>query len=155
MFGLFKKKKKEAIIFEDCNWNKFCDWCVDTGYGDDYFDIIKTDNSELEKVAYYLFWVQSEVNNGGYQQFFSNKEDWKHDKANSLIKKYLPDDLFNNHLRAYNDFKKDNFETAEMVGDKGHELYIADNFFYDNEKRFMEILEDIADKIIDSKSTPQ
>ena len=63
-----------------------------------------------------------------------------------LIKAYLPDDLYQNHMRAFGDFKKDEFETAEMTGENG--LYIADDFFYDNEKRFMDILEEMAEKIV-------
>ena len=133
---------------QDCEWNRFVNWCCDTDRWNDKngYDIANTDHTDYEKAAYYMFWIQSEVNNGGYDQFFSNKDDWQHEKLSVLIKAYLPDDLYQNHMRAFGDFKKDEFETAEMTGENG--LYIADDFFYDNEKRFMAILEEMAEKIV-------
>jgi|GEM_PF-5443331 len=155
MFGFFKKKKKQAQITpaaQECEWNRFVDWCCDTDRWNDKnnYDIANTDHTDYEKAAYYMFWIQSEVNNGGYDQFFSNKDDWQHEKLSEFIKAYLSEDLYKNHMRAFSDFKKDEFETAEMTGENG--LYIADDFFYNNEKRFMDILEEMAEKIVKDRS---
>ncbi|MCL2556616.1 MAG: DMP19 family protein [Firmicutes bacterium] len=151
MFGLFRKKKKKQAKQPavDCSWNRFVDWCCnnDKWNGANNYGAANTDLPNYEKAVYYLFWIQSEVNNGGYQQFFMNKKDWKHDKMHAIIKEYLPTDLYKNHMKAYADFKKDEFETAEMVGEPGYELYAPDKFWYDNEEAFMKILEEMADKL--------
>ena len=72
----------------DNAWDKFVDWWTEC-------DEDEISKNEFLWFAYQTMWLHNEVLNGGYDQFFDNKEDyWNMRKTSKLFKKYLPKDMF-------------------------------------------------------------
>lgn len=99
-------------------YDKFVDWWS------------KCDEEEIKKHtillgAYRVMWLYDEVANGGYSQFFDNKEDWDMEETAKLFKMLLPDDLYSHFVSAWKSYesgkgtesfnKTFNYEKMEQV----------------------------------------
>ena len=130
LFNIFKKKKIE-LTEEQLKWNKMWDlWSEE-----------KADSPFAELMTY-----QSEVNNGGHDQYFTNVEntgDIKKEMA--VLENILPQKLNSNLKKAYKAYlvleDKDDDETAEEI------LEQCDDVFHENEEEINRLLEEYAYKI--------
>lgn len=130
LFDIFKKKKVE-LTEEQLKWNKI--W--------DLWSERKVDSPYAELMTY-----QSEVNNGGHDQYFTNVEntgDLK--KEMSALKQILSLKLKDNLNKAYKAYlvleEKDEDEKAEET------LEQCDDVFYENEEESLHALEEYASTI--------
>lgn len=92
-----------------------------------------------------LMEYDSEVNNGGHEQYFYNVAhcaDLKESVAQCL--NVLPEPLRTNLQRSY-----DAFTSREDICDETYEKLFSecDNVFYDNEQLLLDILEDYANSL--------
>ena len=126
----FLKKKKVKLTKEQCKWNKMWDlWSeekVDSPYGQ-------------------LMTYQSEINNGGHDQYFTNVENIA-DLQNevSVLETILPvihKDNLRKAYKAYLALKEKEDEHSEEI------LEQCDDVFYENEAELNSILEEYAQKI--------
>ncbi len=126
----FLKKKKVMLTEEQCKWNKMWDlWSeekVDSPYGQ-------------------LMTYQSEINNGGHDQYFTNVENTA-DLQNevSVLETILPvihRDNLRKAYKAYLVLKEKEDEHSEEI------LEQCDDVFYENEAELNSILEEYAQKI--------
>ena len=89
---------------------------------------------------------QSEVNNGGHDQYFTNVENTGDlQEELSVLKTILSKKLVNNLQKAYQAYlvlEKGNDETAEAMIGK------CDDVFYESEEEINRILQEYANKII-------
>ena len=130
--GLFSflKKKKVELTEEQLKWNKMWDLWVEG----------KVESPYAEMMTY-----QSEVNNGGHDQYFVNVENTSDlQKEMSALADILPQKLISNLQKAYDaylvlDEKEE--EKAEEV------LEQCDDVFYDNEEELNRLLEEYAAKM--------
>ena len=126
LFAFFKKKQGK-LTEEQQKWNKMWDlWSEE-----------KADSPYAQLMTY-----QSEVNNGGHHQYFSNIENTS-DLQNemSILETILTVKHKNNLRKAYGAYlvleeKED--ECAENI------LEQCDDVFYENEEEINHILEDYA-----------
>ena len=129
LFDFFKKKKVE-LTEEQLKWNKMWDLWVEG----------KVESPYAEMMTY-----QSEVNNGGHDQYFVNVENTSDlQKEMSALADILPQKLISNLQKAYDaylvlDEKEE--EKAEEV------LEQCDDVFYDNEEELNRLLEEYAAKM--------
>lgn len=132
-FNLFKKKKKKELPLteEDKKWNKMWDlWSDD----------------EIESPYNELMTYQSEVNNGGHDQYFLNTSDNSDiEKELNALYEILPEEAKENLKKAYKAYLKleeneDDEEAQEILED-------ADNNFWENEEQITEIIKKRAEKI--------
>ena len=123
----FLKKKKVMLTEEQCKWNKMWDlWSeekVDSPYGQ-------------------LMTYQSEINNGGHDQYFTNVENTA-DLQNevSVLETILPvihRDNLRKAYKAYLVLKEKEDEHSEEI------LEQCDDVFYENEAELNSILEEYA-----------
>jgi len=130
LFDLFKKKKYE-LTEEQLKWNKMRDlWCKG-----------KAASPYAELMTY-----QSEVNNGGHGQYFSNTENiCDLHKEMAALEKILSKKLSENLMEAYISYLisegKDYDEQAEATSIR------CDTVFFENEEEFNLILEEYAKTI--------
>ncbi len=131
LFDLFKKKQDSYPDMEqmriDKLWNMWSDGKVESPYRE-------------------LMNYQSEINNGGHDQYFFNVENTGDLKAElSALRCILPPILKDNLDRAYEAFiaidENDGNEEAEEV------LESCNGVFYENEEAVNLILEAFAEKI--------
>jgi len=126
MFNFFKRKQNEVKTNEEtCNINKL--W--------DLWDDGKIDSPYNELMTY-----QSEINNGGHDQYFTNVVNTGDlEKEMSALEQILSAKLKSNLKKAYKAYlvleEKENDEKAE------ESLENCDDIFYDNEKEINAILE--------------
>ena len=130
LFDLFKKKKVE-LTEEQLKWNKMWDLWTD---------------GEAESPYAELMTYQSEINNGGHDQYFTNVENTGNlGKEMSALDQILPAKLKDNLNKAYKAYlileKKDEDEEAEET------LEQCDDVFYENEEEINRLLEEYACKI--------
>lgn len=126
LFDLFKKKRQ--LTDEELKWNKMWDlWCEG-----------KADSPYAELMKY-----QSEINNGGHDQYFTNVENTSYLKNEmSQLEIILSSKLNANLNEAYKAYlsleKNDNDETAEEI------LEECDDVFYENEEEINNTLKEYA-----------
>ena len=130
LFDIFRKKKIE-LTEEQLKWNKMWDLWVQG----------KVDSPFAELMEY-----QSQVNNGGHDQYFTNVEnvdDLK--KEMSALQQILSAKLKDNLNKAYKAYlvleEKGADEKAEEI------LEQCDDVFYENEQEINRLLEEYASKI--------
>ena len=127
----FLKKKKVELTEEQQKWDKMWDLWVEG----------KVDSPYAEMMTY-----QSEINNGGHDQYFVNVENTGDlQKEMSALEKILSPKLKNNLQKAYEAYlvleEKEEDEKAEGV------LEQCDDVFYENEEEINRLLEEYAAKM--------
>ena len=130
LFDIFKKKKVE-LTEEQLKWNKMWEMWTEE----------KVDSPYAELMTY-----QSEINNGGHDQYFTNVENTSDlNKEISALEQILSAELKNNLNKAYKAYlileKKEEDEEAEET------LEQCDDVFYENEEEINRLLEEYARKI--------
>ena len=130
LFDIFKKKKVE-LTKEQLKWNKMWELWTEE----------KVDSPYAELMTY-----QSEINNGGHDQYFTNVENTSDlNKEISALEQILSAELKNNLNKAYKAYlileKKEEDEEAEET------LEQCDDIFYENEEEINRLLEEYACKI--------
>ncbi len=127
----FLKRKKVELTDEQMKWNKM--W--------ELWEVGKADSPYAELMTY-----QSEINNGGHDQYFTNVEntgDLK--KEMSVLDALLSSDLKENLKKAYDTYlileENEEDEQAEEIIEQ------CDDVFYENEEEINHILEEYAAKI--------
>lgn len=131
LFGIFKKKRKVELTEQQLKWNKIWDLWVEK----------KAETPYAELMTY-----QSEVNNGGHDQYFTNVENVGDiQKEMSALEQILSEKLNNNLKKAYKAYlvleEKEEDEKAEET------LEQCDDVFYENEEEINHALEEYAAKI--------
>lgn len=131
LFGIFKKKRKVELTEQQLKWNKIWDLWVEK----------KAETPYAELMTY-----QSEVNNGGHDQYFTNVENVGDiQKEMSALEQILSEKLNNNLKKAYKAYlvleEKEEDEKAEET------LEQCDDVFYENEEEINPALEEYAAKI--------
>lgn len=129
-FSFFKKKKVELSEKEQ-KWNKMWDLWTEEQIPPPY----------LQLMTY-----QSEVNNGGHDQYFTNVEGTADLQMElSLLETVLPEVHKSNLQKAYKAYltlQENDDERAEEV------LEQCDDVFYKHESDINDILEEYAEKIV-------
>ena len=129
LFNFFKQEKVK-LTEEQCKWNKMWDlWAEE-----------KAESPYAQLMTY-----QSEINNGGHDQYFNNVENIA-DLQNeiSVLETILPvihRDNLRKAYKAYLVLKEKDDEEAEKI------LEQCDDAFYENETELNCILEEYAQKI--------
>lgn len=130
LFDFFKKKKVK-LTEEQLKWDKMWELWIEE----------KSTSPYTELMTY-----QSEINNGGHNQYFTNVEntgDLK--KEISALKQILSAELKENLNKAYKAYlileEKEEDEEAEET------LEQCDDVFYKNEEEINRLLEEYAYKI--------
>ena len=127
----FLKKKKVELTEEQQKWNKMWElW------------------AEGEAISPYaeLMTYQSEINNGGHDQYLTNVENTGDlPKEMSALANILPQKLISNLQKAYDAYlileEKEEDEKAVEI------LEQCDDMFYENEEEINRLLEEYAAKI--------
>lgn len=130
LFDFFKKKKVE-LTEDQRKWNKLWDLWTEE----------QVDSPYAELMTY-----QSEVNNGGHDQYFLNVKNTDDlQKALSALETILSAKLKSNLQRAYKSYlvleENEDDEKAEEI------MTRCDDVFYENEEEINRILEEFAAKI--------
>ena len=130
LFDLFKTKNTD-LTEEQRKWNKMWDLWVEG----------QVDSPYAELMTY-----QSEINNGGHDQYFTNVENTGDlQKEIMVLRNVLSPKLNENLKKAYEAYvileEKDEDEQAEEA------LSQCDDVFYENEDEVNCILEEYADKV--------
>ena len=130
LFDIFKKKKHE-LTEEQLKWDKMWE--------------LWTEEKAVSPYAE-LMTYQSEINNGGHDQYFTNVENTANlGKEMSALDQILPAKLKDNLNKAYKAYlileKKDEDEEAEEILDQ------CDDFFYENEEQINRILQEYANTL--------
>lgn len=130
LFDIFKKKKVE-LTEEQSKWNKMLELWTEK----------KVDSPYAELITY-----QSEINNGGHDQYFTNVENTSDlNKEISALEQILSAELKNNLNKAYKAYlileKKEEYEEAEET------LEQCDDVFYEKEEEINRLLEEYACQI--------
>ena len=129
LFDFFKKKKVE-LTEEQRKWNKMWElWAEE-----------KADAPYTQLMTY-----QSEINNGGHDQYFANVENTANlQNEMSALENILPvihKDNLQKAYKAYLVLKEKEDEHAEQT------LEQCDDIFYENEAELNELLEEYAKTI--------
>ena len=130
LFDLFKAKNTD-LTEEQRKWNKMWDMWVEG----------QVDSPYAELMTY-----QSEINNGGHDQYFTNVENTGDlQKEIMVLRNVLSPKLNENLKKAYEAYvileEKDEDEQAEEA------LSQCDDVFYENEDEVNCILEEYADNV--------
>lgn len=130
LFDLFKKKKPQ-LTEEQLKWNKMWELWTEE----------KVESPYKELMTY-----QSEVNNGGHDQYFTNVENSGDlQKDTSALEQILSSKLKKNLQKAYKAYlvleEKEDDEKAEEI------LEQCDDVFYENEEEINHMLEEYASKM--------
>ena len=131
MFNFFKKSKANHLTDEQRKWNRMWDlWvegCADSPYAE-------------------LMTYQSEINNGGHDQYFISLENSDNLQANiAILETVLPAQLQANLRNAYNAYLKlSNEESDEQTGTT---LNQYNDEFYKGEEEINCILREYASKM--------
>ena len=130
VFGFFKKRKSE-LSNEQKKWNKMWELWAEN----------RADTPYAEVMTY-----QSEVNNGGHDQYFFNVEQTGDLQAEiSILENVLSEKLRSNLLTAYDAYQM----LADKESDEEWEAILegCDNVFFKNEEEINRILKEYASKI--------
>lgn len=127
----FLKKKEVQLTDEQKKWNKMWELWTEE----------EADSPYAELMTY-----QSEVNNGGHDQYFFNVGNTGDlQKEMSVLETVLSAKLKNNLQKAYKAYlvleEKENDEKAEEIMEE------CDDVFYENEEEINHILEQYSAKI--------
>lgn len=127
----FLKKKEVQLTDEQKKWNKMWELWTEG----------QVDSPYAELMTY-----QSEINNGGHDQYFLNVENTGDlQKEMSVLETVLSPKLKNNLQKAYKAYlvleEKEDDEKAEEIMEE------CDDVFYENEEEINHILEQYAAKI--------
>ena len=133
VMGLFDflKKKEVQLTDEQKKWNKMWELWTEE----------EADSPYAELMTY-----QSEVNNGGHDQYFFNVGNTGDlQKEMSVLETVLSENLKNNLQKAYKAYlaleEKEDDEKAEEIMEE------CDDVFYENEEEINHILEQYSAKI--------
>ena len=129
LFDIFKKKPQ--LTEEQRKWNKMWELWV---------------NGKAESPYTELMTYESEINNGGHSQYFTNVENVGDlSKEMSALERILPVELQSNLSKAYQAYLKleesEEDETAEATLDE------CDGVFYENEQEIHRLLKEYACKM--------
>ena len=130
LFNIFKKKKVE-LTEEQQKWNKMWELWTEE----------KVETPYAELMTY-----QSEINNGGHDQYFTNVENTGDlQKEMSALEQILSEKLNSNLKRAYKAY----LVLGEKEGDEKAEetLEQCDDVFYENEEEINQALKEYASKL--------
>ena len=127
----FLKKKNVELTEEQQRWDKIWDLWTEGKAASPYSEIMT---------------YQSEINNGGHDQYFFNVENTGDiQKEMSMLKTVLSEILKDNLEKAYQAYllleEIDDDEKAEAVMEQ------CDDVFYENEEEINRLLEEYATKI--------
>ena len=127
----FLKKKEVQLTDEQKKWNKM--WELWT-------------EGEVDSPYAELMTYQSEINNGGHDQYFLNVGNTeKKKKEMSVLESVLSAKLKNNLQKAYKAYlvleEKEDDEKAEEIMEE------CDDVFYENEEEINHMLEEYSAKI--------
>lgn len=127
----FLKKKEVQLTDEQKKWNKMWELWAEG----------EADSPSAELMTY-----QSEINNGGHDQYFLNVENTGDlQKEMSALETVLSAKLKNNLQKAYKAYlvleEKEDDEKAEEIMEQ------CDDVFYENEEEINHILEQYSAKI--------
>ena len=127
----FLKKKEVQLTDEQKKWNKMWELWAEG----------EADSPYAELMTY-----QSEINNGGHDQYFLNVENTGDlQKEMSALETVLSAKLKNNLQKAYKAYlvleEKEDDEKAEEIMEQ------CDDVFYENEEEINHILEEYSAKI--------
>lgn len=130
LFDVFKKKEVE-LTKEELQWNKMWDLWTEE----------KAESPYAELMTY-----QSEVNNGGHDQYFLNVENTGNlEKEMSALEQILSAKLKENLKKAYQAHlvleENEDDEDAEEI------LEQCDDTFWENEEEINQALEEYASKL--------
>lgn len=130
LFDIFKKKEVE-LTKEELQWNKMWDLWTEE----------KAESPYAELMTY-----QSEVNNGGHDQYFLNVENTGNlEKEMSVLEQVLSAKLKENLRKAYQAYlvleENEDDEDAEEI------LEQCDDTFWENEEEINQALEEYASKM--------
>lgn len=130
LFDVFKKKEVE-LTKEELQWNKMWDLWTEE----------KAESPYAELMTY-----QSEVNNGGHDQYFLNVENTGNlEKEMSVLEQILSAKLKENLKKAYQAYlvleENEDDEDAEEI------LEQCDDTFWENEEEINQALEEYASKM--------
>ena len=130
LFNIFKKKKIE-LTEEQLKWNKMWELWTEEKVSSPYAELMT---------------YQSEINNGGHDQYFTNVENTGDlNKDIAALEQILSSELKDNLNKAYKAYmileENDEDEEAEEV------LEQCDGVFYENEEEINRLLEEYACKI--------
>lgn len=129
-FDIFKKKKPQ-LTEEQLKWNKMWELWTEE----------KADSPFAELMTY-----QSEINNGGHDQYFTNVENTGDlRKEMSVLEQILSEKLNDNLNKAYKAYlvleeKEEDKKAEEILGQ-------CDDVFYENEEEINHALEEYASGI--------
>ena len=130
LFDCFKKKKVE-LTEDQRKWNKMWDLWVDG----------QVDSPYGELMTY-----QSEINNGGHHQYFTNVENTGDlQKEMMVLETVLSPKLKGNLKQAYKAYLR--WEANEEDEEAEEILEQCDDVFYANEEEINHVLEECADKV--------
>ena len=130
VFGFFKKRKRE-LSHEQKKWNKMWELWAEN----------RADTPYAEVMTY-----QSEVNNGGHDQYFLNVEQTGDLQAEiSILENVLSEELRSNLMTAYDAYQM----LADKESDEEWEAILegCDNVFFKNEEEINRILKEYASEI--------
>ena len=130
VLGFFKKRTSE-LSHEQKKWNKMWELWAEN----------RADTPYAEVMTY-----QSEVNNGGHDQYFFNVEQTDNLQAKiSILENVLSEELRSNLLTAYDAYQM----LADKESDEEWEAILegCDNVFFKNEEEINRILKEYASKI--------
>ncbi len=136
IFDLFRRKKEKAVqeiplTEEENKWNRMWDLWAE---------------GEIESPYNELMTYQSEVNNGGHDQYFVNTSDNADiEKELSALYGILPEKLKENLQKAYKAYLQ--LEESEDDEEAIEILENCDSVFWDNESEINEILEKYAENM--------
>ncbi len=130
LFNIFKKKMPQ-LTQEELKWNKMWELWTEE----------KAESPYAELMTY-----QSEINNGGHSQYFSNIQNTGDlEKELGSLEQLLPSKLTANIKKAYKAYlaleENEEDPKAEELLDQ------CDDVFYENEEEINGILEEYARKI--------
>lgn len=130
LFNIFKKKKVE-LTEEQQKWNKMWELWTEE----------KVETPYAELMTY-----QSEINNGGHSQYFTNVENIGDlQKEMSALEQILSKKLGTNLKKAYKAYLV--LEENEDDEKSEETLEQCDDVFYENEEEINHALEEYASKI--------
>ena len=130
LFDAFKKKKVE-LTEDQKKWNKMWELWIEGNAESPYAELMT---------------YQSEINNGGHDQYFTNVENTSDlQKDMSVLESILSEKLKQNLQKAYQAYllleEKEDDEYAEETKEQ------CDNVFYENEEEINQMLKEYATRI--------
>lgn len=133
LFDIFKKKNKKEV-----------ELTIEEQKIDKMWDLLG--QGEIETPYAELMTYQSEVNNGGHDQYFFNVNNiGMLEKEVSGVEKILPPELKVNFKKAYDAFlvleEKEDDEKAQEI------LAECDDIFWENEEKINQLLEEYSKRI--------